>query len=68
MMNYGAKSDFRDNPWWMKTSSGKFTISSAWEEIRQKGQRMEDYVIFGLKEFHIKLLSYCKGYGNIRFQ
>lgn len=29
MMNYNAKSYLPDNLWWMKTNSGKFTISSA---------------------------------------
>ncbi|XP_060202424.1 uncharacterized protein LOC132630840 [Lycium barbarum] len=28
-----------DKPWWMLTSAGKFTVSSAWEIIRQKKQQ-----------------------------
>ncbi|XP_059290999.1 uncharacterized protein LOC132044521 [Lycium ferocissimum] len=27
-----------DKPWWMFTSSGKFTVKSAWEELRKRKQ------------------------------
>ncbi|KAG5614634.1 hypothetical protein H5410_014458 [Solanum commersonii] len=45
----------------MKTSSKKFTVGSAWEEIRQKGHKKEEYVfIWNTRTQKINLVSKCK--------
>ncbi|KAH0671252.1 hypothetical protein KY285_023647 [Solanum tuberosum] len=43
-LQYEYLPELSDHPWWMKTSSGKFSMGSAWEEIRQKGHEKEEYV------------------------
>ena len=47
-MDYFRQSDKGDRPWWIKTSSGKFTVKSAWNLLRKK----EEETIFFQKYLH----------------
>ncbi|XP_060190628.1 uncharacterized protein LOC132619879 [Lycium barbarum] len=38
-----VRSDDKDKSWWMETSSGKFTVKSAWELLRQKATFSSHY-------------------------
>ncbi|XP_060216649.1 uncharacterized protein LOC132644109 [Lycium barbarum] len=51
-------SDQWDKPWWMMTSTGKFTVSSAWDLLRQRGHVSEDYKNIWLKGLPFKI-SFC---------
>ncbi|XP_049406079.1 uncharacterized protein LOC125869665 [Solanum stenotomum] len=35
-LNHVRQSDEGDKPWWIKTSSGKFTVKSAWDVLRKR--------------------------------
>lgn len=37
-MDHVRQSDMGDKPWWTKTSSGKFSVKSAWEIVRKKAE------------------------------
>ncbi|KAG5595458.1 hypothetical protein H5410_036690 [Solanum commersonii] len=60
-LQYEYISELSDHPWWMKTSYGKFSVSSAWEEIRQKGHKKEEYVSIWCSGVPKKFVSFCGG-------
>nr|ANJ02814.1 reverse transcriptase with zinc-finger domain [Solanum demissum] len=33
-----------DTSWWMGNSNGKFTVKSAWNELRRKKEKIQDYI------------------------
>ncbi|KAH0639694.1 hypothetical protein KY285_036280 [Solanum tuberosum] len=35
-LNHVRQSDEGDKPWWIKTSSGMFTVKSAWDVLRKR--------------------------------
>ncbi|XP_059283713.1 uncharacterized protein LOC132037237 [Lycium ferocissimum] len=56
--NYAKMQDISneiDNQWWIHTSSGKFTVKSAWERLRQRKQRSQVYKNFWLKGLPYKI-------------
>lgn len=40
-----------DSPWWMGSTSGDFTVRSAWEDIRKKRARQNAIRIYGTRDF-----------------
>ncbi|XP_060200867.1 uncharacterized protein LOC132629156 [Lycium barbarum] len=44
-----------DRPWWMPTSTGKFTVNSAWEILRHKGQELNDCKYLWIKGIPFKI-------------
>lgn len=44
-----------DKPWWMLSNSGKFTVSSAWEEVRQKENSFSLYSYIWIKGIPFKV-------------
>ncbi|XP_060183096.1 uncharacterized protein LOC132613054 [Lycium barbarum] len=56
-----------DRPWWMPTSTGQFTVNSAWQLRRQKGQIHPDFQQLWIKgvPFKISFFLWRLWKGNI---
>ncbi|XP_059290876.1 uncharacterized protein LOC132044416 [Lycium ferocissimum] len=44
-----------DRPWWMPTSTGKFTVNSAWNILRHREQEHEEYKHMWIKGIPFKI-------------
>ncbi|KAH0680863.1 hypothetical protein KY284_021948 [Solanum tuberosum] len=57
-----------DKPWWIKSSTGKFTVKSAWEILRSRDEVSEDIKrIWGEGATFQNFLSLVGGYGLTEF-
>ncbi|XP_059290815.1 uncharacterized protein LOC132044343 [Lycium ferocissimum] len=54
-LGHFQRSNETSKPWWIHTSSGKFTVKSAWEKLRQRQQRSQVYENFWLKGLPYKI-------------
>lgn len=49
------RSDERDKPWWMPTSTGKFSVGSAWELMRRKNDEVDKIMYIWEKGLPFKI-------------
>ncbi|KAH0665042.1 hypothetical protein KY285_026248 [Solanum tuberosum] len=54
-MFFVQPSDQGDKTWWTKSSTGKFSIKSSWELLRQKAEKNEDLKLLWIKGLPFKL-------------
>ncbi|XP_060200889.1 uncharacterized protein LOC132629179 [Lycium barbarum] len=50
-----ARGDELDRPWWMLETKGDFTVKSAWEYIRSKGEKRDVYKKIWVKGLPFKI-------------
>ncbi|XP_060178090.1 uncharacterized protein LOC132608026 [Lycium barbarum] len=58
-----AKPGEIDKPWWMLETNGEFSVKSAWEFIRSRGEKKEVYKKFGSRDCHSRYHFLCGEYG-----
>ncbi|KAH0730051.1 hypothetical protein KY289_001239 [Solanum tuberosum] len=53
-MFFVQPSEHGDKPWWTKSSTGKFSVKTSWELLRQKSDKNEDLKLLWIKGLPFK--------------
>ncbi|KAH0693072.1 hypothetical protein KY285_020169 [Solanum tuberosum] len=64
-MSRVRQSNQMDKPWWIKSSTGKFTVKSAWEILRSRDEVFEDFKRIWVKGLPFKI-SFFGWRGSVR--
>ncbi|KAH0679665.1 hypothetical protein KY289_020902 [Solanum tuberosum] len=54
-MDHIRRTDMGDKPWWIKTSTGKFSVKSAWEILRKKEEVNENCKMIWVQDLPFKI-------------
>lgn len=54
-MDHIRQTDMGDKPWWIKTSTGKFSVKSAWEILRKKEEVNENCKMIWVQDLPFKI-------------